>query len=152
MSPELGTLPVKVGRSTFIYHGLPLDELIALYHSHHVFVYPSWGEGFGLQPLQALATGMPTIVTSSWAPYSRYLPWRWRLNSTLVDSPWPQSHPGQMFKPNRDALVESMRYFVDNYEDQSRIATSISPEIRKQFDWLRLTEECFKSLEERLQK
>ena len=28
------------------------DELVNLYHAHHVLVYPSWGEGFGFIPLQ----------------------------------------------------------------------------------------------------
>lgn len=38
------------------------DELINLYHSSDCFVFPSRGEGFGLPPLEAIATGMPTIM------------------------------------------------------------------------------------------
>lgn len=50
-----------------------VEQLVALYHSHDVLIYPSWGEGFGFIPLQALATGMPTICTYDWAQYKNTL-------------------------------------------------------------------------------
>lgn len=37
----------------------------SLYATCHAYVQPSRGEGFGLQPLQALAQGMPTILTNA---------------------------------------------------------------------------------------
>ena len=48
-------------------------DLVSLYHDHDILVYPSYGEGFGFIPLQALATGMPTICTYEWAHYLKYL-------------------------------------------------------------------------------
>lgn len=150
-SPELKGLP-NTSRINFIYEAMPLDELVRLYHEHHAFVYPSWGEGFGLNPLQAISTGMPTICTAAWAPYRSYLPWRWRLNSTLVDSPWPKAHPGKMFKPNVDALVESMRHIADNYESHATMAMNVSRVVRRDYDWVSLTKEAFECLEKRLEK
>lgn len=38
-------------------------ELLELYYQAHCFVYPSRGEGFSFPPRNALATGLPTIVT-----------------------------------------------------------------------------------------
>ena len=39
------------------------DELCALYSSCTVFVYPSFYEGFGLPPLEAMACGAPVIAS-----------------------------------------------------------------------------------------
>ena len=45
-----------------IKENLTLEHLISLFHYHDILIYPSEGEGFGLIPLQALATGMPVIL------------------------------------------------------------------------------------------
>lgn len=41
------------------------DELALLYNLASVFVYPSWYEGFGLPPLEAMACGCPVITTAA---------------------------------------------------------------------------------------
>jgi len=38
-------------------------ELAALYRSAHAFLFPSFGEGFGLTMAEAMATGLPVIFT-----------------------------------------------------------------------------------------
>ena len=38
-------------------------ELVRLYHSAHVFVLPSRGEGWGYPAMEAMATGCPTVAT-----------------------------------------------------------------------------------------
>lgn len=42
-------------------------ELPALYRHAKVFVYPSFAEGFGMPPLEALASGVPVITSNSTA-------------------------------------------------------------------------------------
>ena len=42
---------------------LPLPELINLYESSHCFLFPTFGEGWGLTLCEALATGIPSIAT-----------------------------------------------------------------------------------------
>lgn len=44
---------------------VPEETLEALYHHALVFVYPSLYEGFGLPPLEAMARGVPTIVSDA---------------------------------------------------------------------------------------
>jgi len=46
---------------TFL-HTLSDDDLAALYRGASLFLYPSFYEGFGLPPLQALAAGLPVIA------------------------------------------------------------------------------------------
>lgn len=126
---------------TLDMRSLSTEELVQLYHSHDVLVYPSWGEGFGLIPLEALATGMPTICTEAWAPYKEFiLP----LESRLADSPWPLIHTGKMFEPSEPHLRSLMREVYSNYDKYSDQFYSQVPEVNAKFDWLKLTENAFK--------
>lgn len=44
---------------------LPESELVAVFQAARVFVYPSVYEGFGLPPLEAMACGVPTLVSNA---------------------------------------------------------------------------------------
>ena len=44
---------------------VPEDELAALYAGATLFLYPSIYEGFGLPPVEAMASGVPVIVANS---------------------------------------------------------------------------------------
>lgn len=131
---------VKLVKTEFVQ-----DELIEFVKQHHVMVYPSWGEGFGLIPFQALATGMPTICTSKWAEYADYLG-PLGLDSKLVDSPWPGVHPGKMLEPSFDDLVDKYRYAYDNFDSLSRSALQRAPELHAEYNWDKLTKEAFAHL------
>ena len=123
-----------------------LDELVAIYHGVDAFVYPSWGEGFGLTPLQAMATGMPAIVTDGWAPYERFIPEHSRIKSELVTSPWQIHHPGKMFKPDEDDLQDKLRFHYENRERLATEALAQAPRIHEEYNWKRLTEQAFAHL------
>jgi glycosyltransferase involved in cell wall biosynthesis len=41
------------------------EGLRALYNCAEVFVYPSWYEGFGLPPLEAMACGAPVVLSQT---------------------------------------------------------------------------------------
>ena len=43
------------------------DELPIIYRNALVFVYPSYAEGFGIPPLEAMACGIPVITSNSTA-------------------------------------------------------------------------------------
>ena len=57
----------KLGVSDrLVFSGFIQDEdLPAIYQGAKVFVYPSFYEGFGLPPLEALASGVPVICSNS---------------------------------------------------------------------------------------
>lgn len=145
-----GWMVKKLGKVTVLNETLSVSDLISLYHQSHAFIYPSWGEGFGLNPLQAMATGMPTICTAGWAPYERFLDPDLALDSTLVDSPWPTLHPGKMFQPNFDDLVDKLRYVADNYETVQADAMPRAEAVKAEYCWDRKTYEAFSALEWRL--
>lgn len=149
MNSEGWNMP-SYGNLNIIKDILPIDELVGLYHESHVFVYPSWGEGFGLTPLQAMGTGMPVICTGAWAPYQHLLSDSESLKSELVDSPWPESHPGKLFQPDFDDLVDKMRNMYDNYDRECESAYEKSFEVHEEYDWVDLTNNTFNSLQKRL--
>lgn len=120
-------------------------ELLRLYNDHDVLVYPSYGEGFGFIPLQALANGMPTICTSAWADYQRFLG-PLKLKSELIDSPWPFPHAGKVFEPNYIHLLETMRDVAHNFKAYSGYYYAQSTKIHEEYNWLQLTNKAFEPI------
>lgn len=121
------------------------EQMIQLFQEHDVLVYPSWGEGFGFIPLQALATGMPTICTGAWAPYKSFLG-PLALDATLAPSPWEPWHTGQMYEPNAEHLQHLMRYSYDNWDTLRDQFYDQADAVHHRYDWDRLTERAFRDV------
>jgi glycosyltransferase involved in cell wall biosynthesis len=119
---------------------LETEELVQLYHDHDVLVYPSWGEGFGLIPLEAAATGMTVLSTAPWAQYKRYIK---EIPSREADSPWPHIHPGKMYEPLKEPLVDLLLDTYDNFDQYNIDSHYNSALIHEEYDWLRVTEDAF---------
>jgi len=127
---------------TVITDGIEEPDLIELVQDCHCLVYPSWGEGFGMIPLQAVATGMPTISTSVWADYRRYLD-PLQILSMPEPSPWPDSHPGMMYRPDERYLAMLMEEVYFNYDKYSNIFFDRAPQVHLDYDWDRLVSDAF---------
>ena len=127
---------------TTVEGSVSTEELVQLYHDHHALVYPSWGEGFGMIPLEALGTGMPVICTEAWAPYKDYII---PLSSTAHPSPW-KIHHGNMYKPDYDELVSLYRMVYDGYEGVAARAWEQTPALHAEFDWSQLTKNAFEHI------
>ena len=137
--------PDEYSNVKLITKELPEDLLVGFVQQHHVMVYPSWGEGFGLIPFQAIATGMPTICTAKWAQYKDYLG-PLGLSSRLVQSPWPGVHPGKMLEPSFDELVELYRYAYENFAALSDRFYAQAPLLHEEYNWEKLTKQAFSHL------
>lgn len=156
LAQEPATLVMKMQLKNFFLDGsdhleihkdaLKIEQLVALYHSCDAFVYPSWGEGFGLTPLQAMATGMPAIVTKGWAPYERLIPEHSLIKSELVESPWQDYHPGKMFKPDEDDLQDKLRFHYENSDMLLDDAMKLAEQVHYEYNWKSLTEQAFAHL------
>lgn len=120
-------------------------ELLSLYHDHDVLVYPSYGEGFGLIPLQALATGMPVISTYEWAPYAQYLT---QVEANPIHTPW-FFHPGDVLQPDYDSLMNAYTHLYKNFDEEAEFSYENVDSVVKEFDWVSLTEQAFQHIVER---
>jgi glycosyltransferase involved in cell wall biosynthesis len=125
---------------------LSVEQMNGLYDLCDVFVYPSWGEGFGFNPLQSMAKGIPTICTEAWASYAKYI--TAPLNSEKVSTHWPTTHPGEMYRPNYDQLLFYMKDVVDNYKKYSDLAYKNSYLIHKDYNWEKVTNPAVSRLKE----
>lgn len=135
-------------RMTVVPGVMPLKELVKLYQSVNLMIYPSWGEGFGLTPLQAMATGMPVLITRGWAPYEHLLGEHNLIDSDLVPVPegWERWHPGKMFKPRLSDAVDKLKYQWDNRERLAVEAYELSAQVHSDYDWDKLTSKAFSHL------
>ncbi|MDP9898361.1 MSMEG_0565 family glycosyltransferase [Variovorax ginsengisoli] len=69
---QASDLPIGPGGAIVLTGALPDDDIPALYRLADVVAMPSLNEGFGLVTLEALASGVP-IVVSRIAPFTEYL-------------------------------------------------------------------------------
>lgn len=134
---------------TFINETTNYNDLVDIFYDHHILLYPSWGEGFGLIPLQALATGMPVIMTKGWADYETYAA-DLLINSDLRHSPWQQVHPGKMFKPNYESLKNRMIYASRNVELLLEEYFDCAKFVHEDYNWEKLVTDWFDKVEARL--
>jgi len=110
-----------------IRENMLIEDLVKLYHHHDVIIYPSEGEGFGMIPMQGLATGMPVISTGRWCSYERY------LNNNVIDSSLGKSDIqetytrfGEVVLPNLESTINLMKNVADDIQGQSRILCHMS--------------------------
>lgn len=126
-----------------------VEELVQLYHMHHVLVYPTWGEGFGFIPLQGLATGMPVISTYDWAHYKKFLgPLKLRSKPTDasgegVPKAVGDPHLGSFYQPDKDHLSDQMVDAAVNFKAYSSYYFAQAQKIHDEYNWKNLTTQAF---------
>jgi len=149
---EFVTPETEYNNIKIIKEEMDINNLVNLYHRHHILVYPTWGEGFGFIPLQGLATGMPVISTHDWSSYKNYLG-PLKIKSTLTDETLPKSvgdpHLGSMYKPDVESLEDQMVYSAINFKALSGYYFAQSTKIHEEYNWIKLTKNAFKHLEEK---
>lgn len=126
--------PDNLYSNVIIMDGIMSNEhMISLYQQANCFVYPSIGEGFGLQPLEAMASGCPTICTSNWAEYEKFI--NVPIEGVLGVSPWQDLHPGETFNVTLSQVKIAMSEMVENYDKYSKEAFKNSFLVHQEYDW-----------------
>lgn len=135
-----------------IWDRLDNDAMNALYSQSDVLVYPSYGEGFGLIPLEAAVTGMPVICTDTWPPYEQFLVDELKVRTELVDSPWEGTHPGKMLAPVKDSLKAALTEVDKNFDWIAGAAFREAFKIRRAYNWDVQTERAFAHIFEKFDR
>lgn len=113
------------------------DEETALYGQAHCYLQPSRGEGFGLQPLQAIAQGCPTILTGAHGHEAFAhlgLPLDWSPSKAAY---FIFGDAGQWWEPDFDQLCDHMRDVYDNWEHHAERAAVNAKLAVDEFTWER---------------
>lgn len=114
---------------------IPAEDEIGLYASAHCYVQPSRGEGFGLQPLQAIAQGCPTVLTGAHG-HASFAEYGYPIGSTLTPADYfVYGDAGEWWEPNFDELVERMRWVYDHYQEACAHAEIGAKEVARRFTW-----------------
>jgi glycosyltransferase involved in cell wall biosynthesis len=74
------------------------DEVVQVIRSSRATIYPSWGEGFGLPPLESLALGVPVIVSEG-------------IPSTSMVEPRGQV---RLARPDAASIEQAVRLMLDD--------------------------------------
>lgn len=134
-------------------------EMASLYRASDCLVHPYRGEGFGLPVLEAMACGLPVIVTAGgstddfvddstgYRVPSRRIVFGIRNigNLETVNDTW-------FLEIDRNALDEQMRY-VMTYPDKARtIGQNASHKVLREFTWQRVAEKYLERMHELLKK
>lgn len=105
------------------------------------FVYPTRGEGFGLPPLEAMATGVPAITTD-WSGPAEYNNNEigWMLNYSMIKAKSfteivYKEDCGEWAEPNVDQLIEMMRYCYENRNEVKEKGLLAAQSVKDNWLW-----------------
>jgi glycosyltransferase involved in cell wall biosynthesis len=115
------------------------NEYLKILHNTHCLVFPSWGEGFGMMPLEAMASGMPVISTWEWAEYKDDI--KYKIDSDLLPVPedlpkyLKETYLGEIYVARIDSIRYNMRQVYDNYEQAFEDAWLDSFKVHRKWNW-----------------
>lgn len=138
------------GRNITVLNELiPQDSLRSLYQSHHAMVYPTMGEGFGLVPFQAMATGMPTAVTN-WSGPADFVHYGWPIDVHYMTTPTYAPHIGQWAQPKYENVCNWMFRFYENRKKYHQLAGMFARQIHEDWTWEQVARTALESLSDSL--
>lgn len=107
-------------------------ELLSLHRKAHCMVYPTNGEGFGLEAFQAISTALPTICTNA-TGCADFANLSIPLNAGWTDAPGPRA--GEWADPDMNHLSILMQSAVENWPRHRKKAMKSAKIIHSTQTW-----------------
>ncbi len=135
-NPYFGHKTFKDPRIKVINKFYTFDEIAKFYTLLDCFVFPSHAEGSGLPPREAMATGLPVILTD-WSGLSEVAQYGYPLKPISIDHPdfRGEEQPGFMAKIDVREMMSHMRYCFSHRESAIKKGRMASEFIHKEFSW-----------------
>lgn len=112
--------PIK---SAIVMKSVSFPELVELYNRANLFVFPSFAEGFGIPPLEAIEYGCPILCSNATAMSEFGLPDEWTFNPYDIEE-----------------LKQKMMVLLKNRPQIENVRN----DIRKRFNWENASETLYK--------
>lgn len=121
------------------------EEFLELYKQASCYVAPSRAEGFCLPALEAMSTGLPTII-HNWSGMASLANAEYNLpigsSSPMGAGSWhyPEEYQtgdgiGDWCNPNEAELIEKMKYVYANRKEANELGKKASEWVRDKWDW-----------------
>lgn len=115
-----------------------VNQMINLYHKANCLVYPTSGEGFGMIPFEAMATGLPTIVTNATGckDFAKYgIPLEASFEAAEYNSYQYGTDTGLWATPDIDDVIAAMENVVNEYDLFKKHAVRSAKIIHQEHSW-----------------
>lgn len=139
-SPMYTRLKSEYGKQkNIVFYMSREDSAQSLYKKNHVYVSPHLSEGFGLMPIEAMATGMPCIMSRCSAPCEYfdkdYGGW---VEMSEDYGPISDCLPGTngfWRLPDVQSLAEQMRDVYERKEEAAQKGEAASVYVHRELTW-----------------
>lgn len=139
-NPDMSEKVFRMGENNniiFDSRRLPLNELIDLYRSAHCFLFPTYGEGWGLTLCEAMATGLPAIappITGCADYFDDSV--GYTVKHDIRHSEFSNYKIiSRIYCPDANDVVKKMFDVMKNYQDALRRGRRASNRILTKFTW-----------------
>jgi glycosyltransferase involved in cell wall biosynthesis len=135
-SPPIPLNPMEYPNVQVITGSLPENELMQLLATANCMVYPSRGEGFGITPLEAMATGLATIVPNEHG-ISEYFNSEYMLEVKATERcpamyrRWQGEDVGKMVVADIEDLRRQMRYAYGHQAEMKELGQKASKYVQQ---------------------
>jgi glycosyltransferase involved in cell wall biosynthesis len=109
----LEKLPEKIRSSVLLINESYGNELKSFYRNSSLFVYPSLAEGFGIPPLEAIASGVPVLCSNSTAMSDFNFLHEWQFSPYSVEE-LKEKIIKSLYSETWD-IIDAQEYIKQNY-------------------------------------
>jgi len=149
----LNTLNIKSPEKIKIIHPVATHQIFAsLYVSADAFLFPTRAEGWGLPIIEAMACGLPVIVTN-YSGQTEFINDKnaYTLDYTLEDIKTPyfyskNKYYGKWAKPDIDHFRYLMRYIFENQDEAKNKGLFASKDILENWTWNKSAKRAYNEL------
>ena len=124
----------------YIDEDITEEDLVNLFNQCHTYVSTSYSEGFGLNIINAIACGCPTISTTGHGA-DDFQKGKVTLIDNEIVSHWaplvPPYENTKWPKPSLDSLCKALKHHYNNYDKLSKETSAKAKNLHEEWSWIK---------------